>query len=376
MLSVDTDFPGGNAIVDSIDGDTISLHQDVRDTEGDWFWFNFRVRGASGRTLTVRLTKSAILGVRGPAVSVDGAQTWSWLGAEHCRDNREFRVCVPAGCDDLRCAFGIPYTSVDWQKFLAGKSSPHLQRGELCKTPAGRTIETLRVGKLSGASAKVLLTCRHHCCESVPNFSLEGLIDFIHGVSEAGRYLRENVECLIVPFMDVDGVEAGDQGKNRKPYDHNRDYAGESIYASVRALKNFAPDWSAGKVKVFLDLHCPWIRGPHNECIYLVGSPSEANWARVGEFSRVLEASTRGPLPYRVSDNLPFGQGWNDYPGPRMTSGRWAETLPGLAFSSTMEIPYANVGGVEVNPGTARAFGADLARAIATYLKQIEPATL
>lgn len=59
------------------------------------------------------------------------------------------------------------------------------------------------------------------------------------------RWLREQVEFFVVPFMDKDGVEAGDQGKNRRPYDHNRDYQGESLYASVRAMRELVTAGSA-----------------------------------------------------------------------------------------------------------------------------------
>jgi murein tripeptide amidase MpaA len=36
-----------------------------------------------------------------------------------------------------------------------------------------------------------------------------------------GRLARERFRFLAVPFMDKDGVEDGDQGKNRRPRDHN-----------------------------------------------------------------------------------------------------------------------------------------------------------
>ena len=86
----------------------------------------------------------------------------------------------------------------------------------------------------------------------------------------------KRVEFFVVPFVDKDGVEDGDQGKNRRPHDHNRDYGGRadgdhSIYASTRALRERIPAWSGGKLRVALDLHCPWIRGEHNEVIYFVG---------------------------------------------------------------------------------------------------------
>jgi hypothetical protein len=168
--------------------------------------------------------------------------------------------------------------------------------------------------------------------------------------------------------MDKDGVEDGDQGKNRRPHDHNRDYAGDSIHESVAALRRFAPDWSGERLKVVLDLHCPWIRGPHNECIYMVGSPSAANWESIQAFGRVLEQTRCGPLPYSCSDNLPFGQAWNTYDGPLKTCQRWAQGFSSVALAATLEFPYANVGAHTVTPEGARLFGRDLASALKSFL--------
>ena len=44
-VKIDGDIPGGNIVVDAIDGDpAVLLHQDLRDTAGDWFYWHFRVR--------------------------------------------------------------------------------------------------------------------------------------------------------------------------------------------------------------------------------------------------------------------------------------------------------------------------------------------
>jgi hypothetical protein len=82
----------------------------------------------------------------------------------------------------------------------------------------------------------------------------------------------------------------------------------------------------------------------------------------------------RGPLPYRTRDNLPFGQDWNVEDGPSEAEpaafARWMGALPGVSFGTTIEIPYANVHGAEVNAESARAFGRDLAEAVHCYLKE------
>ena len=100
-LAVDAAFPGGNAVVEKIDGDIVSLRQDLRDTEGTWFYSSFRVRGAAGRTLTFRFTSGNVYTVLGPAVSTDGGETWSWLGKDSVQAN-SFRYAFPPDAKEAR----------------------------------------------------------------------------------------------------------------------------------------------------------------------------------------------------------------------------------------------------------------------------------
>jgi hypothetical protein len=367
-LHVDCDFPGGNLIVERIEGDEVWAHQDLRDTEGPWFYWHFRVRGAAGRTLTVHFTQSPALGARGPAVSFDAGRTWAWLGTDSVKGS-SFCCPVPEETVEARFCFATPYLEANLREFVAARrANPHLVVEALCTTPQGRPVEQLRAGRLDGeALHRVLVTCRHHCCEMMASYVLEGLID---GVL-TDEWLRRHVELLAIPFVDKDGVEAGDQGKNRRPRDHNRDYEGESLYPSVRAIRESAPVWGAGRLRLALDLHCPYISGPREEVIYFVGSPDAEIWAEATRFAETLESLRTGPLPYRVSNNLPFGQGWNTDAnlGAGKSFCRWAGELPGIRFATTLEVPYANAGGVAVTPETARAFGRDLAGAMRAYLQ-------
>ena len=371
-LTVDAKFAGGNIVVNEIDGDAISVRQDLRDTTGDWFYWYFRARGAAGRELTVRFTGSNVIGTRGPAISTDGGESWEWLGREAV-DGQSFRYTVPEEADEVRFCFAIPYFERDLTEFLTQHADdPHLELTTSATTRNGRAVEQIRLGDLSGdPTHRVLLTCRHHCCEMMASYALEGLMQTVLTGSDYGRWLRENVEFLIVPFVDKDGVEQGDQGKNRAPRDHNRDYAGESIYASVGALRETVPAWSGGRLRVALDLHCPHIRGESNEKIYFVGIQNQEIWANVKRFSKVLATVQTGALEYREADNMPFGQGWNtgnNYTQGRSFSGWASQDLPGIEVASTIEIPYANVRETTVTPDAARAFGRDVARALREYL--------
>ena len=375
-MKVDAVYPGGNIVVERVDGETVYLRQDMRDTKGWWFYWNFRVRGAAGRTVTFRFTNRNPIGVRGPAVSTDGGKTWAWLGKQTVKANSKgasFRYTFPPGAKAVRFCFTVPYQNADLQRFLKRhEKSKRLVVRELCKTRKGRTVERLHVGKVVGDPAcRVLLTARHHCCETMASYVMEGALAAMLADTNDGRWFARNVEVMAVPFMDTDGVEHGDQGKNRKPRDHNRDYVGKSLYPSVRTLRELAPKWSAGKLKIAIDLHCPYIRGKHNEVIYLVGSSDKAIWAQQQAFAKVLESARTGPLPYRASDNLPFGKAWNT--GGTFKAGksfgRWAAELKDIRLPTSLEVPYANAAGKPVTADSARKFGADLARAIRRYVE-------
>ncbi|MCP4646071.1 MAG: peptidase M14 [bacterium] len=372
---IDCDYPGGNVVSERMEGDTVYLHQDLRDTEGWWFYWNFRVRGAAGRTLTFHFTNRNVMGTRGPAVSVDDGHTWTWLGmdaVEAVEKGVTFTYAFAADADAVRFAFAIPYLEEDWRGFAAGLSgNPNVAVETLAATGKGRAVERVRVGKLDGdPEYRVLLTCRHHACESMASYTLEGMLTTILADTDDGAWFRDHVEVLAVPFMDKDGVEDGDQGKNRKPHDHNRDYAGDSIYASTAALRAFVPGWSDGKLRVGLDLHCPYIRGGRNETVYLVGSRNEAIWAEQMRFGAILEDVVSDSLPYAAADNLPFGKEWNtseNYAAGKSSSA-WMGEQEGVRLASTIEIAYANAGGATVTPDRARAFGVDLATALRRYL--------
>ncbi len=373
--AIDGDFPGGNIVLERIEGDHVYLHQDQRDTPGFWFYWCFRACGAAGRTLTFHFTQGNVLGVRGPAVSTDGGKTWQWLGAESM-DGASFVYKFPDDAEEVRFCLGIPYQEANLREFLdRHQDNPCLKVEHHSTTKKGRKTERLRLGKLDGEPEyRVLLTARHHACEMMASWAMEGLMEAVLADAPDGRWLREHIEFLVVPFMDKDGVEDGDQGKNRNPHDHNRDYLGESIYPSVRALKEFVPKWSGGRLRLAIDMHCPYIRGggdgpSSNERTFFVGNPSQETWDRQQQLSRILQQVQTGPLVHDPKHNLPWGEKWNTLKEPKSCS-RWTASLPGVLIGTTIEIPYANVAGQPVTAESARALGRDLARAIRGYLEK------
>lgn len=383
-MLTDTDFPGGNALIEVLAEDEIEIRPDLRDTIGTWFYWYFRVRDCAGRRLRVRVigAPTVPIAARGPAVSLDEGRSWRWLGAAAVQDG-SFAFDVPQGCPEVRFSVGMPYTAADLERFLGRfEGRGGLERRELTRSEGGRSVQVLRFGRTDGgAQARVLLTCRHHSCEMMASHVLEGAMEHVLGADDqAARWLRERVEIVVVPFVDLDGVEAGDQGKNRAPHDHGRDYGPtEGIYASVRAIRDLLRDPARPPFDAVLDLHCPNITPrPTNERIYFVGSPDAQNWALVEQLSEELERVATGPLPYRSSNNLPFGTAWNvaknyvsrdERTVPQQSIGWFLDDEAGAGLHTILEFPYAEAEGTEVNATSARAFGADLVRALERYLR-------
>ncbi|MFW5857268.1 MAG: hypothetical protein ACOCX4_05255 [Planctomycetota bacterium] len=364
-MRIDADIPGGNGLAE-IDADgTVVLRPDLRDTEGFWFYWHVRVRGAAGQTVRVRLAASPTVAARGPAFSTDGGVTWRWLGAEAMADHA-FAIPVDAGVDELRLSMGMPYTDRDLCRFLAEPASAPVERRTLCRTRKGRDAPLLHLLPTGTPRVRMLLTARHHACEMMVNYTIEGLLDAALAPAHPARnWLRSEVDLWVVPFADVDGVEDGDQGKKRRPHDHNRDYGDAPIYPETEAIMALARGWDATPL-IFLDLHCPYIVGANsNETVFVVGNPDPEMWAAQQRFSRCL-AETAHTLVHDPDDNVPYGVGWNSrtHYAEQQSAAQWFGEQRGILLASTLEIPYATARGAEVNQATARALGRDLAAAL------------
>lgn len=372
---IDADFPGGNIVFQSMAGDVVKLHPDFRDSSG-WFYWCFRARGFAGRRIKFQFTSDAkVLCPFGPAVSRDAGANWNWLGADstNLSENSFEHVFQPSE-NDTRFCFSVPYLESNFQAFVhANAENPRLDVASLCRTKKGRDAELAIVKCVNPPKIKVLLTARHHACEATASYVLEGMLDAtLNPFDGHTEFLAENVEILAVPFIDKDGVEDGDQGKNRQPRDHARDYEGESVHATTRAIREFVPTWSDGKLKVCFDLHCPHVGDEPDGKVFFVGLDNEPIQRQLDVFSKILEDTPHKTFPYKASNNIPFGVGWNT--AKNFQQGKalanWCAERPDVALSSGVEIPYSNASGVPVTAESGKAFGKDMARVLGEFISR------
>ncbi|MCQ2388096.1 MAG: hypothetical protein MJ138_00080 [Kiritimatiellae bacterium] len=366
-ISVRCDHPGGNVTVLGVDeaAGVVRVEPDLRDTQGSWFHFDFTVSGAAGRKLHFAFPEGDFqyLSSLGPAISRDGGRTWRWLNADGRRHEpaNAFDYAFAADENETRFAMSIPYSQKDWDAFVAPyRARKDVTFGALCKSRGGtRDVEFARLPCHGRAEWLFVLTARHHACETTGNPPMEGAFALALGDSPEAAWLRAHADCWFVPFVDKDGVEEGDQGKNRKPYDHNRDYA-KGRYPSVRAIKELVVRESAGKRIVFLDLHSPWVRSspssPEQDQAFTFGADDPALNAHWNAFREHWKKSQRGgKLVYDGRYDIQARQGyWNlmkkQWDAGYLSSDAWVRTLTNAWLATCCEFGYSLCGGVNSVP--------------------------
>ena len=369
-VRISTDFPGGNVLVVSNASDGVVLTPDLRGGR-PWFYWYFEATPLQPGPVTFHFTEARQIGVRGPAVSRDGGASWNWLGTATVQLGQSsdkpppgalrgdsFAYTFAAAGQAVRFAVGIPYLDAELQAFLkTHTSNPHLSRRVLTRTRQGRPVPLLQIGAPGAGRRPMLVTGRHHACEAMASYVLEGFMAEALADTPAAQAFRRRHVLYAVPMMDSDGVEAGDQGKGRRPFDHNRDYGRTNIYPEVKAVQALA---RSERIAFALDFHCPALRGDVHESFYFDG-------LRVPHIERNVDA-----LRAWMAEELPpiFGAGPANFmnlppaalPENGMPFSHYFAGQPGMIFAATLETPYTQPS-VPLDAGMARAYGRGLLKA-------------
>lgn len=377
QIAIDTSFAGGNAIIEKISGDTVYFRPDLRDTEGEWFYWYFRAMSNQPQTWYFKSTRKNTMTKLGATYSTDGGMTWQWVdSSDHVSDDL-FRFNFTEQDQAVRFAVAPPYTQANFNRFITPyRKDSKIRISTLCKSKQGRDVEKLVISNFNETpKQKLVIVARAHACEMMSSYVVEGIITSLLTESSLMKRFLETTEILIVPFMDKDGVENGDQGKNRLPRDHNRDYQGKSIYATTRTLRKLVPEWTTGLPWVGIDLHNPFAIDEGNEHIFIVGNSNPAIEKEQKRFANTLITESRGALPLQMNDLLlAHGTSWNT--GSSYTKGwpfsKWASSFTerGMYMSTTLEFPFALAHGKIVTPTKARAFGQDFIYALAKFMEE------
>ena len=342
-------FIGGNIFVDRMEGQHVYLRNEQRDTVAvngkDRFYWAFVVEGAERQELTFHFGKRR-LGIWGPAVSHDLVE-WHWLD-----QNEDNTFTYKFGEDESKVYFAhhILYHPAHFDDFVKRN---RLTAQEFCKSRKGHSVPCLQLGE---GKRSIILTARHHACESISNYLLEGLIE------ELMQRPLADTRILVVPFIDYDGVVDGDQGKNRYPHDQNRDYIDEPIYPEIRALIAYA---EAHGCHYGFDFHSP---GHSDKRIFLMNTVKPD---RLNRFSDILaEEYLEGGLRYEP-EKQPDGK----LAERKMSAGTFSSYMnqrPENVLALTLETTYTGSSVYKLTPTSLRIFGKSFANAIRRFVDETD----
>jgi len=356
-FEITTNFPGGNVIVTSQVKNRVTFEPDMRDTGTEWFYWNFRARSEIARTVTFVRMKGQPTAA-GILYSTDNGINWTYI--TESRASSTFSFTFAAG-QTVQFTMGWPYNVADLNAFINRiEDNPWVSVDELCKSEQGRSVPIITIGNPLTATRIGVFISRTHSCESTASFALEGTVDYLlNNVSE--RFLTDNV-FYIVPMMDIDGVYNGDQGKDRMPHDHNRDFAGNApVYNSVRALKEFVD--ALPRVDVFVDFHSPGLADPNMSIYYNTPVTQQVN-----AFSTILVdviAAEFNPSKILFNPNHNLDRGAFN---PQASTG-WFYLSQGAVLPITLEVPYSGRPEDEYTPERLRLFGQNFMQAIRIYVQ-------
>jgi murein tripeptide amidase MpaA len=230
-LRITGEFDGGNIRVKRIHADGADL-EIVPDQQSDFYqWFNFRVSGAAGRKLTLRIVNCA-----GSAYP-DG---WAGYQARVTDDGLHWR-CTPtrysqgiltidaeAASDFLQVAYFAPYTSERHTTLLAHYgAAAGVGRRVLGCSIEGRALEMLSLGS---GPVQVWLIARQHPGETMAQWWIEGALEELTSASTPSTVqLRELATFHIVPNMNPDGSARGHLRTNAVGVNLNREWQSPSL---------------------------------------------------------------------------------------------------------------------------------------------------
>ncbi|MDD4688378.1 MAG: hypothetical protein PHE51_01355 [Eubacteriales bacterium] len=351
-MKISTDFLGGNILIKGQDGDTFYLDCELRDTEGEWFYWAFCAQGFEGRTIKFVFEKPWI-GYFGPAISSD-LNHWEWLNSG---DDHSFEYTFGENEDKVYFAHHLLYHP---DRFASFARKHGLEIKEFCNSRKGRSVPMVEFGE---GDRLVILAARHHACESTGSYALEGTIEGLI------KNPINNLRYICVPFVDYDGVVDGDQGKNRFPHDHNRDYPADAgaIYPEVKQIREIADN---NDVFLAFSFHSPWHKGGLNDKAFLPQMTLD-KLDRLVEFGNTFESCiTQEAFKYEQKNDYPPNTDWNKVGMPCFET--YLLNNKGNYVTTSVELAYFGEYNNRITQDNTVEFGRCFAKAMKKYVDIVD----
>jgi murein tripeptide amidase MpaA len=235
---ISADFDAGNIRLLAQAGDRFEL-EIVKDHASDFFqWFHFRLTGARGRAVELRIVNAAAsaypLGWPGYAARVSSDRQ-QWRLAETRYDDGALIIRHQAESDSLWFAYFAPYSMERHHDLVATIAvRPGVRHRALGRSLDGQTIDGLEIGE---GPRQVWLYARQHPGESMAEWWMEGALERLTDAHDpVSRALRRAATFHVVPNMNPDGSRRGHLRTNAAGVNLNREWHGPTAERSPEVL--------------------------------------------------------------------------------------------------------------------------------------------
>ena len=356
-LSINAAFDGGNIRLVALGGDCVDL-EIVRDRySGFYQWFYFRLAGARGRTLRLRIVNAA--GSAFPS-------GWQNYQVRASTDLVSWRM-IPTRYDDGVLAFDwsgdtelawfayfAPYTMERHDALIARAAArPGVEYRELGRSLDGQSIDALVIGR---GAKPVWLYARQHPGEPMAEWWMEGALDWLtRDAPDAARdALLAEATLHIVPNMNPDGTRRGHLRTNAAGVNLNREWHAPSIERSPE-VKGVRDAMIATGVAFAIDVHGDEAI-PANFLVGFEGVPSwtEARGQRFEAYRDRLAARTTDFQTERGYGRTPAGKA-----NLSIATNQVAERFGAVAM--TLEMTFKDC---ETNPDADRGWSPERSKAL------------
>ena len=246
-IRIDSAFDSGNIEVLSVEGATARLAIPL-DTNSEFKqWFHFRVSGAAGRELTLKITQLSDSAYPGGWPDYDACVSEDrdyWGRAASTYDEGEnggtLTIRYTPASDIAYFAYFAPYSMERHHDLVAEASaSEGVTHIHLGNTLDGQPIDCLEMGE---GNFNVWLYARQHPGETQAEWWMEGALEVLTDPADSvGRKLRQRCRLHIVPNCNPDGSKRGNLRVNAAGANLNREWENPSAERSpeVLAIRNY-----------------------------------------------------------------------------------------------------------------------------------------
>jgi murein tripeptide amidase MpaA len=335
-IIISSAFDAGNIRVVKQDGDAVDL-EIVKDHMSDFYqWFHFRLAGAAGREVTLRIVNCG--GAAYPhgwpdyraCLSLDREEWVRVEGTSYADGVLTIRLTPPTDCVWL--AYFAPYSMERHHDLVTTFAAlDGVRYSSLGKSLDGQDIDCLTIGE---GGIKVWLYARQHPGETMAEWWMEGALEKLCDPEDpVARVLRRECTFRVVPNMNPDGSRRGHLRTNAVGVNLNREWHAPSAEKSPEVL-SVRNAMDATGVDFAMDVHGDEAI-PANFLAGFEGIPSltERQTRLFALFSETLE---------RLSPDFQTAQGY-EVPAPGQANMSMSTTQLAERYgcvSMTLEMPF------------------------------------